>query len=187
MCSACAVPTEASARPVWTIGHGARSLASFIAILEDEGIALVIDVRKMPRSRHNPQFNSDALSAALALHGIAYDHWPALGGLRKQSPGSINGAWRNPSFRAYADHMQTPTFQAALEVLEEEVRQKSLVLMCAETLPWRCHRSLIADALVAHGIIVIDLLAVGQKRRHQLPTWAKVRENGSVYYPASSN
>ncbi|WP_291510624.1 DUF488 family protein [Acidithiobacillus sp.] len=187
MCSACVAPTEAPKKPIWTVGHGKRPLADFIATLKPEGIEMVVDVRKMPRSSHNPQFNRDVLSTALALHGITYAHWPTLGGLRKQSPDSINGAWRNSSFRAYADYMQTSAFQSALEMLEEVAGQKSLALMCAETLPWRCHRALIADALVAHGKIVIDLLAMGQKSYHKLPAWARVRENGTVYYPSAGS
>lgn len=182
--SACAVPTGEAPPRIWTIGHGARSLEELIDMLRAAGVQEVVDVRKMPRSRHNPQFNGDTLPVSLAAVGITYRHEEALGGLRRGRPDSPNGAWRNASFRAYADYMQTAPFQDALAALESQARQRRTALMCAETLPWRCHRFLIADALSIGGFAVEHLLAPGHAQRHRLSPWARRRPDGGIWYPA---
>lgn len=182
--SAPAVPTDGSADHIWTIGHGARSLEEFIDMLRVAGVQEVVDVRKMPRSRHNPQFNGDTLPAALAVVGIAYRHEEALGGLRRGRPDSPNMAWRNASFRAYADYMQTAPFEDALTTLEVQARRRRTALLCAETLPWRCHRFLIADVLTAQGFTVEHLLMPGHNQIHRVSPWARRRPDGGIWYPA---
>lgn len=184
MCNVGAVPAEGPAPRIWTIGHGARSLEEFIDMLRAAGVQEVVDVRKMPRSRHNPQFNGDTLPTALAPLGIGYRHAEALGGLRRGRVDSPNGAWRNASFRAYADYMQTAPFQKGLEALETLARRRRTVLLCAETLPWRCHRFLIADVLTAQGFTVDHLLTPGHDQRHCLSPWARRRPDGGIWYPA---
>ena len=137
-------------RPViFTVGHSTRSLEELVGILRAHGIERLVDVRTIPRSRHNPQFNRETLSKALHNRRLSYRHMKALGGLRHARPDSINTGWRNPSFRGFADYMQTPPFQHALETLIKLAAQKPTAIMCAEAVPWRCHRSLIADALTA--------------------------------------
>jgi len=181
--SACAVPTDEALPRIWTIGHGARSLEELTDMLRAAGVQEVVDVRKMPRSRHNPQFNGDTLPVPLAAVGITYRHEEALGGLRRGRPDSPNGAWRNAGFRAYADYLQTAPFQDALTTLESQARQRRTALMCAETLPWRCHRWLIADALSVGGFVVEHLLAPGHAQRHRLSPWAQRRPDGGIWYP----
>lgn len=153
-------------------------------MLRSSGVEEVVDVRKMPRSRHNPQFNGDTLPAALTAMEIAYRHEEALGGLRRGRPDSPNGAWRNASFRAYADYMQTALFQDALTALEAQARRRRTALLCAETLPWRCHRFLIADALSAQGFDVEHLLTPGHTQIHRLSPWVRRRPDGGIWYPA---
>src|ERR1043166_4260042 len=130
-----------------TIGHSNRPLEEFLRMLAAHEAALLVDVRKMPYPRYNPQFNSESLSAALAAAGIEYRHMPGLGGLRHPRKDSINSGWRNASFRGYADYMQTPEFAQNLKELEQLGAARTTAIMCAESVPWRCHRSLIADAL----------------------------------------
>ncbi len=185
-----AAPNEApgeggrgAAEPLFTIGHSTRSLAEFVALLQGAGVTLVADVRTIPRSRHNPQFNRDTLPEALAAAGIAYRHLPALGGLRHTGPGSPNTGWRNASFRGFADYMQTPAFAAGLDELLGLAQQARVAIMCAEAVPWRCHRSLIADALVARGIPVQDIVGAGHSQPHRLTPFARV-EGTNVTYPA---
>jgi len=173
---------HAGGRIVKTIGHGTRSLAELIDIFRSEGIQRVVDVRSIPRSRHNPQFNADTLPVALATIGIDYIHMPSLGGLRRPGKDSPNGAWRNASFRGFADYMLTEEFSKAMEDLQKMICLQTVVLMCAETLPWRCHRSLIADALTANGQQVQEILGKGHRQRHNLTPWAHVEE-GHVRYP----
>ena len=144
--SAAGGPT--SALTVLTIGHSTHALEEFIAMLQAHDVETVIDVRTIPKSRHNPQFVGDALDASLAAEGIAYLHQPALGGLRRARRDSVNGGWRNESFRGFADYMQTPEFQAGLDELVDRATRKQTAIMCAEAVPWRCHRQLISDALV---------------------------------------
>ena len=172
-----------SAGPVvFTIGHSTRSLQEFIALLQPHGIELVVDVRTMPRSRRNPQFNRETLPQSLQASGIGYEHAAALGGLRRPRAHSINDAWRNSSFRGYADYMQTAEFAAAIEGLAETARRKRLAVMCAEAVPWRCHRSLIADALIARGLSVEEIISTNRTQSHQMTSFARVAGT-TVTYP----
>ncbi len=168
---------------VWTIGHGTRSSEELIAILRSFAITMLGDVRTVPRSRHNPQFNRDVLPGTLESAGIRYTHLPTLGGLRRTTADSINTAWRNLSFRGYADYMQTDGFAAGLASLLGIAEREKTAIMCAEAVPWRCHRSLIADALVARGHRVEDILGPHTARAHELTPWARVTD-GRVTYPA---
>jgi uncharacterized protein (DUF488 family) len=167
-----------------TVGHSTHSIENFIAILEAHGIRQLVDVRTMPRSRRVPQFNKENLSASLPASGIPYRHMPGLGGLRHPKRDSSNTGWRNASFRGYADYMQTQEFLENLEKLIEFAGQASTAIMCAEAVPWRCHRSLIADALVARGIEVVEILSAKQSRPHTLTPFAQVR-GSAVTYPAA--
>lgn len=168
---------------IFTIGHGNRTLAEFLALLRAHGITRLVDVRAYPRSRRNPAFDLDALPQALAAAGIAHTHLRALGGRRRPRPDSANRAWRNEAFRGYADHMQTQEFHAGLDRLLALAAADRVAIMCAESVPWRCHRSLIADALVARGIPVLDIVGEGAPRPHALPPHARVHD-GEVSYPA---
>jgi uncharacterized protein (DUF488 family) len=168
---------------VFTIGHSTRATAVFIKVLKAHGVKRVIDVRTMPRSRHNPQFSRSRLSPALHNSRIHYRHLPGLGGLRRARPNSTNTAWRNASFRGYADYMQTSEFADSLERCIDLAKRERVVLMCAEAVPWRCHRSLIADALLARGIEVREIANAVRTRTHTLTPWARV-EGTHVSYPA---
>jgi uncharacterized protein (DUF488 family) len=169
---------------VLTIGHSTRPIGVFIRLLRAHGVGRVVDVRTIPRSRHNPQFNRDRLSPALHRARIHYRHMPGLGGLRHARPGSINTGWRNASFRGYADYMQTADFEDSLMMCIDLAKRERIVLMCAEAVPWRCHRSLIADALLARGIEVSEITSGIHTRPHSLTPWARV-SGTSVTYPAS--
>ena len=179
-------PGGASGQPlprcVFTIGHSTRELDAFIALLEREGVRHVADVRRFPGSRRHPQFGRDALALALEGRGIAYSHHPSLGGRRSPRPDSPNGAWRNAGFRGYADYMATPEFTDALERLLDVARAEPTAIMCAEAVPWRCHRSMIADALVARGVPVRHILDA-RTEPHRLTSFAVVRDGGIVYPP----
>ncbi len=166
---------------VYTIGHSTRTWEVFLELLRAHGIKRVIDVRSIPRSRRNPQFNRETLSMKLRSARIGYVYLRKLGGLRHARRDSPNTGWRNPSFRGFADYMQTPDFEAGLERLIKLARQKKSVLMCAETVPWRCHRSLIADALVVRGIRVADIISGKRFRVHALTSFARVRGNRITY------
>jgi uncharacterized protein (DUF488 family) len=166
---------------VWTIGHSTRSADEFLQLLESHGIEQIADVRTVPRSGRHPQFNGDALDAFLAAHGRVYRHFPALGGLRKPRPDSVNTAWRHPSFRGYADHMQTGEFQRALTALLEFARLPTAV-MCAEAVWWQCHRRLLSDALVTRNVTVRHILGAGEAKPHELNEFARVVD-GTVRYP----
>lgn len=168
---------------VLTIGHSTRSLEAFVALLESAGATGVVDVRTIPRSRHNPQFNRDVLPATLAAAQLAYVHIPDLGGLRRPVEGSVNGGWRNASFRGFADYMQTAAFADALDELVALAASATPALMCAEAVPWRCHRSLIADALLARGFAVGHIMGGPPVRAHVLTPFARV-EGARVWYPA---
>ncbi len=168
---------------VLTIGHSTRTLEEFILLVQAHAVTRVADVRTVPRSRHNPQFNRDTLPASLKTAGIGYAHIAALGGLRHTIRDSINIGWRNASFRGYADYMQTPEFEKALDDLIQSANQDRIALMCAEAVPWRCHRSLIADALLVRGIRVEDIMSVARRQVHKLTPFAKVRGT-QVTYPA---
>ena len=168
---------------VYTVGHSTRPIADFLALLAAHGIRLLVDVRTIPRSRHNPQFNQDALRAALRRARISYRHMKGLGGLRRAQKDSPNLAWRNASFRGFADYMQTAEFVENLERLMALARRRPTAVMCAEAVPWRCHRSLIADALLVRGFRAEELSSLSSTRRHALTPWAWVRR-GRITYPA---
>ena len=159
---------------VLTIGHSTRTLDTFIEMLSAHGVKRLVDVRTIPRSRHNPQFNRDTLPEALRSAGIAYTHMEPLGGLRHARPDSPNAGWRNSSFRGFADYMQTPEFEAGLEELMQLAAREQTVIMCAETVPWRCHRSLIADALKVRGMQVEHIMSASRTQPHLLTPFAKV-------------
>jgi uncharacterized protein (DUF488 family) len=169
---------------VFTIGHSTHSIGDFMAILKSHSIDLLVDIRTVPRSRHNPQFNRESLPASLEAAGIGYQHAPGLGGLRRPQPDSTNSGWRNASFRGFADYMQTTEFAENLAELIGLAREKTLVLMCAEAVPWRCHRSLIADALSLRGVRVEHLIGPTGARPHSITRWAKV-DGTSITYPVS--
>lgn len=166
---------------VYTIGHSTRAAAAFVALLEAHGVRELVDVRTIPRSRHNPQFNTDALAATLAAAGIGYVHMPSLGGLRRPQRDSINAGWRNDSFRGYADYMQTPAFAEAIDELIGIARSKPTVIMCAEAVPWRCHRSLIADALLVRGVAAVEIVGATRAEPHALTPFARVNDTAIVY------
>ena len=172
-----------SALVVFTIGHSTRPIEDFIRLLKAHRVQRVIDVRTIPRSRHNPQFNRDQLSVALHRARIHYRYMPGLGGLRRARPDSINVAWRNASFRGYADYMQTSMFRKSLDRCIVLAKRERVVLMCAEAVAWRCHRSLIADALLAKGIASSEITSGVRTRRHSLTPWAQVTGT-EVTYPA---
>ena len=169
---------------VYTIGHSTRSIEDFVALLQREGIRTLIDVRAFPMSRRHPHFNREVLAPTLAERHIAYTHAPALGGRRRPRPDSANTAWRNESFRAYADHMSTPAFHDALDEVIASAARAPTTVMCAEAVPWRCHRSLIADALVARGCEVRHVLEASTNP-HAFTEFARV-VNGEVTYPPPS-
>jgi len=167
---------------ILTVGHSTHPIEEFLEILKAHGVEQLVDVRSIPKSRHNPQFNSDALAESLATRGIVYVHMPGLGGLRHARKDSINLAWKNASFRGYADYMQTPQFQESLDELIGLAREKRTAIMCAEAVPWRCHRSLIGDALTARGIAVEDILSATSRKPHTYTPFAKI-EGKVVTYP----
>jgi uncharacterized protein (DUF488 family) len=166
-----------------TIGHSTRPVEALIEMLQAHGIKRLIDVRTIPKSRHNPQYNSEALERALRHAGIGYEHRKALGGLRHPRKDSRNTGWRNASFRGYADYMETPEFEAALAELIEAAARESVVIMCAEAVPWRCHRSLISDVLTARGYRVEHIMSAARSDPHSMTPFARV-EGTSVTYPA---
>ena len=167
---------------VFTIGHSTRTIADFIRLLKAHGVQRVIDVRTIPRSRHNPQFNRDQLSPALHRARMHYTHMPGLGGLRRARRDSSNTAWRNASFRGYADYMQTAAFDDNLSRCIALARRERVVLMCAEAVPWRCHRSLIADALTVRGYVVRHIMSVDKAEPHRITRFASI-EGGLLTYP----
>ena len=167
---------------VLTIGHSKRTLPEFIQMLKAYNVTLVVDVRSVPRSRHNPQFNKETLPNALKLERINYIHLPEIGGLRRPKPDSVNTAWQNISFRGYADYMQTKEFIEQLLDLIAFARENHVAVMCAEALPWRCHRSLIADALVVRNVKVKHIISKDSTIRHTLTEWANV-EGTKITYP----
>lgn len=168
---------------ITTIGHSTRPLIEFIDILKAHDIQMLVDVRTIPRSRFNPQFNQTTLAKNLQKKGITYTHFPELGGLRHTSKNSINTAWRNPSFRGYADYMQTRQFIHAIRNLIKTAKGKNIALMCAEGNPFRCHRSLIADALMARKRSVWEISSKKSKKKHLLTSFAKVKGTKVTYPP----
>jgi len=175
----CAMPPRPT---IWTVGHSTRPIGEFTDFLRAHKIRLLVDVRTIPRSRHNPQFNTDTLAESLSKAGLASLHMPALGGLRKARKDSINNGWRNASFRGYADYMQTDEFLNALEELITESRLQPTAIMCAEAVPWRCHRSLIADALVTRGWDMRHIMSPEKATPHVLTSFAHF-EKGMLTYP----
>lgn len=167
---------------IFTLGHSTLPIERFIGLLRVYGIERLADIRTVPRSRHNPQFNDTALAGTLTAEGIEYVPMQALGGLRHARKDSPNAGWRNGSFRGYADYMQTDQFRDALETLIQMGRQKRVAIMCAEAVPWRCHRSLVADALNARGVPAIEILSEKSYRAHKLTPFAQV-EGMRVTYP----
>lgn len=169
---------------IFTVGHSTLPIGQFIDLLRSYGIACLADIRTVPRSRHNPQFNSDALAASLRAEAIDYLPMPALGGLRHARRDSANTGWRNKSFRGYADYMQTASFQQALGSLIDASRERRVAIMCAEAVPWRCHRSLIADALTIRGVAVREIWSDTRTEIHKLTPFAHV-EGLRITYPAA--
>jgi uncharacterized protein (DUF488 family) len=166
---------------VLTIGHSTRTWKDFLEILRAHRVKRVIDVRSIPRSRHNPQFNRETLPTKLRAARIGYVHLRKLGGLQRARRDSLNMGWRNASFRGFADYMQTPEFEAGLHRLMKLARQKRSAIMCAEAVPWRCHRSLIADALTVRGIRVDDIMSVKHSQVHSLTPFAQVQGHCITY------
>ena len=173
------------AQTVFTIGHSTRELVDFIRLLQAHGVSKIADVRSVPRSRHNSQFNKETLPAALKAAGIGYVHLPELGGLRQARADSPNMAWRNASFRGFADYMQTDEFAKNMAWFDDLGKQEHVALMCAEAVPWRCHRSLIADALTVRGYRVEHIISTAHRLPHTLTPWAKV-EGLRITYPAET-
>lgn len=173
-----------------TVGHSTLPIETFLAILRDNDVRVLADIRSVPKSRHNPQFAQENLAPALAAAGIEYRWHRELGGLRHARKDSINTGWRNASFRGYADYMQTPEFDAALDELVKAASDVDTALMCAEAVPWRCHRSLVADALTVRGVAVEDILYTAQGKSHRQPhkmtPFARV-EGERLWYPAEDD
>ncbi len=171
---------------VFTVGHSTRPADDFLSLLNAHGIRQLVDVRTIPRSRHNPQFGQDQLGPTLERAGIQYSHMPALGGLRHARRDSLNTAWRNASFRGYADYMQTQSFADALEELIGLARKSPTAIMCAEAVPWRCHRSLVADALLVRGIDAEEIVSATRAQPHKLTPWARV-SGKTITYPGNES
>lgn len=167
---------------VYTIGHSTRPIKEFIDILKSQAITQLVDIRTVPKSRHNPQYWHDELARSLEQAGIGYTYLAALGGLRPKAKHSLNTAWRNQSFRNYADYMQTPEFQDGLTQLCELAHSKTSAIMCAEAVPWRCHRSLVGDALSVRGVNVIDIITPKSIKPHTVTSFAVV-DGTTVTYP----
>ncbi len=170
---------------VLTIGHSTRPMDSFVQLLQAHGVKRVVDVRTVPRSRHNPQFNCETLPDSLSKVKIRYIHLKELGGLRHPRPDSPNTAWRNASFRGFADYMQTPEFAAGLAKLMQIASRTQIAVMCAEAVPWRCHRSLIADALLVRGVRVEHITSATRRQEHKLTPFTRV-EGTQITYPAGA-
>ncbi|PTQ80673.1 uncharacterized protein DUF488 [Nitrosospira multiformis] len=168
---------------ICTIGHSTHPLEEFVNLLKKNEVTHLLDVRTVPRSRHNPQFNKETLPDSLRAAGIKYTHLPGLGGLRRARKDSINEGWRNASFRGYADYMQTQEFVENVNQVIELAAHDCCALMCAEAVPWRCHRSLIADALVVRGVRVEDIIDNHGRKPHSLTPWAQT-DGLKIFYPA---
>jgi uncharacterized protein (DUF488 family) len=171
---------------IYTIGHSTRSEKELIALLKHYSIRMLLDVRTVPRSRWNPQFETTALQKSLPAAGIVYLHEPQLGGLRKPRANSINGGWKNDGFRGYADYMQTPQFESALTKLIQLCQGKLVAIMCAEAFYAKCHRKLLSDALVVRGIPVLHIVSENQVIEHELTSFAKVQDDKITYPPQQS-
>lgn len=171
-------------RAIFTIGHVALPIEQFIDLLRRNDVTLLVDIRRFPGSKKSPQFNSDELREALKAAGIGYEHLGALGGRRQPRPDSLNGAWRNESFRGYADYMETTEFQEGLRALEELAQHQRVAIMCAEAVWWRCHRSMVADALTVAGWPVWHIMSEGALRPHRLTAPAHIVDGELTYHDA---
>jgi len=177
------MPPSKNPLTIFTIGHSTHPIEHFLDLLQSNAVAQIIDIRTIPKSRRNPQFNSDALAASLRAAKIRYIHMKDLGGLRHPRKDSINLGWRNDSFRGYADYMQTEEFAAALARAIELAKERTTALMCAEAVPWRCHRSLVSDALAVRGVRVLEIIGPAKPKEHSLTPFARVRGT-EITYPA---
>jgi uncharacterized protein (DUF488 family) len=176
---------QRTALTIFTIGHSTHAVDEFITLLRDHAVRLVADVRTIPKSRHNHQFNTEELTASLRAAGIGYLHLKELGGLRRPKKDSPNAGWRNASFRGFADYMQTEEFETAVQKLVELAEKQRTVIMCAEAVPWRCHRSLIADALTVRGLTVRHVMGRSSAPEHKLTAWAVV-QGERITYPGTA-
>jgi uncharacterized protein (DUF488 family) len=167
--------------PIFTVGHSTRAAEEFVEMLTAHGVKLLADVRTVPRSRHNPQFNREVFPETLKFAGIEYIHLPELGGLRKPRKDSTNMGWRNLSFRGYADYIETPAFEAGLDRLMQSAAGRRAAVMCAEAVPWRCHRSLIGDALEARGIEVFEIASATRAQPHKMTPFALIKDGRVTY------
>lgn len=174
-----------SGREIWTIGHSTRSIEGFVGLLAENGIEVVADVRRYPGSRKFPHFNPEPLAKALQVAGIAYEHFPSLGGRRTPRPDSPYTIWRNEAFRGYADYMDTGEFQKALSRLMRLARGRRVATLCSEAVWWRCHRSMIADALKSRGWLVYHIMGAGKTPEH--PYTAPARTSGGLPYPREAH
>ena len=178
--------TSSSPPVVLTIGHSTRPLETFIQLLQAHAVKRVVDVRTVPRSRRNPQFNRETLPESLSKAKVRYTHLQELGGLRHPRPDSPNTGWRNSSFRGFADYMQTPEFAAGLAKLMKLASGTQIAVMCAEAVPWRCHRSLIADALLVRGVRVEHITRATRRQEHKLTPFARVEGTRITYPPEAT-
>lgn len=170
---------------LFTVGHSTREIGEFIELLLAHKIKQLVDIRTIPKSRHNPQYGQDELQKSLTSHDITYHYLKSLGGLRSAAKKSVNDAWRNKSFRNYADYMQTDEFKQGIDELIELSHDGITAIMCAEAVPWRCHRSLVGDALLVRGVAVCEIIGSGNVRPHTLTSFAVV--NGeNITYPESA-
>ncbi len=169
---------------IYTIGHSTHTIDEFISILNTYGIKQLVDVRSVPGSRHNPQFGQKALESSLEKHDIAYSYMKKLGGWRNGPKSEQNAAWRNASFRSYADYMQTDDFADGIDKLTTLAKKAPTAIMCAEAVPWRCHRSLVGDALTVRGHDVLDIMSKTNSSKHTLTSFARV-DGLAITYPAS--
>lgn len=167
---------------IFTVGHSTHPIDEFVDLLRAHGVGQVVDIRTIAKSRHNPQFWGDAMRESLPANGIAYQRLEALGGLRPASKDSPNGEWKNKSFRGYADYMQTDAFAAGLDELLALAEQTPTAIMCAEAVPWRCHRSLVGDALLVRDVEVLDIMTPKSAKPHKLTRFAHV-EGTTITYP----
>jgi uncharacterized protein (DUF488 family) len=166
---------------ILTVGHSTHPIEEFLELLEAHRVEQVVDIRTIPKSRRNPQFNKEKLAATLDGRGIGYVHLPSLGGLRQPRHDSINTAWQNESFRGYADYMQTPEFDRGIRELVLLAEHRTTAMMCAESLPWRCHRSLVADALSARGAAVEHIMTKTSRKPHAYTPFARIAGERVTY------
>ncbi|HYG31795.1 MAG TPA: DUF488 domain-containing protein [Methylophilaceae bacterium] len=172
-------------RSIYTIGHSTRPIEEFVKLLQSHDVGRLLDIRTIPKSRHNPQFGNEKLAASLKQAGIEYTHLAGLGGLRHTTAESPNKGWRNTSFRGYADYMQTPEFADSLQEAIDLSAQQQVALMCAEVVPWRCHRSMVADALIVRGFEVEEIVNPEKRQHHKLTPFAVVEGLRITYPPAA--